>query len=135
MLRNKVFNSKLIFIKLVHPSTIYPTFATLLIKNLNKMKNQDLLSKRIMTVAIAVSIILCSAALFVFTLNFTGKSVAATTKSPVNTTQGIQSAGNTGIIACAGILEGKVYYIYNNPEVGSVFWRVSLSSFNDADKK
>ena len=100
------------------------------------MKNQDLLSKRIMTVAVAISIIFCSAALFIFTLNFTGKSVAATTKTPIlNTAQGIQSAGNTGIIACAGIVDGKVYYIYNNPEVGSVFWRVSLSSFNDADKK
>jgi hypothetical protein len=99
------------------------------------MKNQDLLSKRIMTVALAVSIIFCSAALFVFTLNFTGKSVAATSSSlPPIATQGLPASSNTGIIACAGISDGKAYYIYNNPEVGSVFWRVSLSSFKDADK-
>lgn len=100
------------------------------------MKNQDLISKRILTVALAVSMILCSASLFIFSLNFTGKAKAATITSPsiINTSKAETHAigGDAGFIACAGILNNYAYYIYLAPDGHSIYWKASLSTFKDS---
>jgi hypothetical protein len=100
------------------------------------MKNQDLVSKRILSLALAISMILCSAALFVFSLNFTGKAKAATTAGPSITTTaktGTHVVGNdAGSISCAGISNGYVYYIYLAPDGYSKLWKAPLTLFKDS---
>ena len=102
------------------------------------MKNQDLISKRILSIALAVSMILCSAALFVFSLNFTGKAKAATTASPSIINAKAESrnpAGDAGFIAAAGISNGFAYYIYLAPDGHSNYWKANLTTFKDAGAK
>jgi hypothetical protein len=102
------------------------------------MKNQDLVSKRILTLALAVSMILCSAALFVFSLNFTGKAKAATIASPsiINTkAETRNAAGDAGFIAGVGISNGYAYYVYLAPDGHSNYWKANLSMFKDSDAK
>jgi hypothetical protein len=102
------------------------------------MKNQDHVSKRILTLALAVSMILCSAALFVFSLNFTGKAKAATITSPSISTTKVESrnaAGDAGFIAGVGISNGFAYYIYLAPDGHSIYWKANLSNFKDSDSK
>jgi hypothetical protein len=102
------------------------------------MKNQDLVSKRILTLALAVSMILCSAALFVFSLNFTGKAKAATIASPsISNTkvETLNATGDAGFISGVGILNGYAYYIYLAPDGHSNYWKANLNSFKDSDSK
>ncbi len=98
------------------------------------MKNQDLISKRILTVAFALSMILCSAALFVLSLNFSGKAKAATTVvSPIVASKisSANPAGEGGFIASAGVANNYAYYIYLAPNGNCNYWKASLSLFKD----
>ena len=103
------------------------------------MKNQDLVSKRIFTVALAMSMILCSAALFVFSLNFTGKAKAASVANPtINTsskTNATYMGGDAGFISGIGILNGFAYYVYLAPDGHSNYWKANLNMFKDAGAK
>ena len=97
------------------------------------MKNMDLFTKRILTIALALSMVLCSVALVLFSLNFTPKANAAI---PVMTPENQKPAGGSpGAVSCAGIQNGFVYYVYNNNEIGSIFWKVNVNSFKDAEKQ
>jgi hypothetical protein len=100
------------------------------------MKNQDLISKRILTVALSLSMLLCSAALFVFSLNFTGRTTAATMANSSIALAGkagsIKPEMTGGVIAFAGIVNNFAYYIYSTNEGQSFYWKVALSSFKEA---
>ena len=94
------------------------------------MKNQDLLSKRILNIALAISMVVCSVALFIFALNFTSKSNAAT---PSVNSANMKMPPEAGSISSAGIKDGYIYYIYTSSEGTSHFWRANINSFKDAE--
>ena len=101
------------------------------------MKNLDLFSRRLLVIAIALSLVLISSALFLFSLNYLGSVQAKETNvnhsnimpvkynlSPADTIDNISELSDAEIFAVhafgMGIRDGNIYFgiLYNNNTIG-----------------